>query len=565
MTPQKTTPLGAARKTAKPRRNKPKAPPKIRFELLAPYNTQAALMGSFSGWKELPMKRDRHGVYSTEVPLPDGVYEYKFYVCSKSFFCKDQWVSFADPKATQIAAENAVIRIKNGQRILDEYSWQQDGVPLSGDDRLVIYELHINAFGGGYRAATQHLDYLRDLGINCVQLMPISEYPGACYWGYNPRHPFAPESSYGLPEDLKYFIDACHGRGIRVMLDIVLNHSEQDNPLTRIDFTYWFYAPGTEPDDPGNIWGPKFNLEFYDPKYQRYPAREFLYELAEFWVREYHIDGYRIDAARQIRNFDFLAEVARRAKHMAGVKPFYVVAEHIPEKPTIADADGPVDGAYHETYYWMIHDLLVCDQFSPDQIVNAINPVHHGYSGPANAVNFYENHDKPRLHQRLIEARKDETGAFRRLECAAALLFTSVGIPMLYQGQALGQAYPQDEQVHPLDWSLLDQKQPRALLERYRGLIALRRATPALWTANCAFFHVDPNHKVLAYVRYNDSGSQVAVVAHLGDGYLGCYQVAHFPEDGPWHEWTRDYELRVMERRVEVELSAWDVHIFCQG
>lgn len=539
---------------------------KLRFQLLAPYNEKASLVGSFSNWEPIEMKRGKKGFFYIDVALPDGEYEYKFQTVSKSFFAEGQTVTFAEPYARQVDEknrENGIIRIKNGERITDEYTWKHDDVPLTADDRLIIHEMHVSAFGGnGYQEAIGRLDYLVDLGVNCVQLMPVTEYPGEHYWGYNPRYAFAPESSYGKPEDLKAFIDACHARGIRVILDIVLNHSESESPLTRIDFTYWFYQPGTEPDEPGNVWGPKYNLEFYDKKFKRNPAREFLYELVEYWVREYHIDGYRIDAARQIKYFDFLAEVARRSKETAGVKPFYIVAEHIPENPAITGADGPADGAYHETYYWMIDDLMVRNMFSTDQIIDSINPLHHGYPGPSNAVNFCENHDKPRLLQRLRDAGINEEGSFKRLECAAALLMTSVGLPMLYQGQAMAQAYPQDEQVHPVEWELLEQQRHQALHERYKGLIALRRENHALWTNHIDFFHIDEEARVLAYVRYNDEGARVAVVAHLGDGFLGNYQVPCFPVDGHWHEWTRNYAVEVDGGILNVELSDWDVHVF---
>lgn len=539
----------------------------IRFELLAPYNEKAALIGSFSDWKEIPMKKDKkRGVFSVDVELPDGEHQYKFCTLSKSFFCAGEWVTFADPYARMIDekdGENSVMRLKAGQRITDEYVWKNDSVPLVPDDHLIIYEMHVGAFGGrGFKEATKRLDYLVDLGVNCVQLMPITEYPGKGYWGYNPRHPFAPESSYGKPEELKAFIDACHGRGLRVIMDIVLNHSEAESALTRIDFTYWFYQPGTEPDEPGNVWGPKFNLEFYDEKLQRHPAREYLYEMVEYWASEYHLDGYRVDAARQIKYYDFIAEVARRSKEKAGLKPFYLVAEHIPENPAITGADGPADGAYHETYYWMVDDNFVRDRFDLDQVVDSINPMHHGYPGPSNAVNFYENHDKPRLLQRLKEAGIDDDGAFRRLEAVAALLMTSVGLPMLYQGQALAQAYTQDEEVHPVDWSLLGDERHRALLDRYKGLIALRRDTAALWTNSCDFFHMDAENRVFAFVRYNDEGSRVAVVAHIGEGYLGHYKVPCFPTDGHWHEWTRNYDIDIEGGILDVELSAWDVHVF---
>lgn len=198
------------------------------------------------------MKKGEDGYFRVTVDLEDGEYQYKFRVQSKSwFFEPDQAVDVTDPYATDVdgksETENGIVRIKGGERIVDTYVWMHDDKPLPPDHELVIYELHIADFSGGeddpkvrgkYVHVIEKLDYLCELGINAIELMPVKEYPGNYSWGYNPRHFFATESSYGTTADLKHLIDECHARGIRVMIDGIYNHSEASAPLTQIAHDY---------------------------------------------------------------------------------------------------------------------------------------------------------------------------------------------------------------------------------------------------------------------------------------------------------------------------------------
>ena len=191
----------------------------IEFQLFAPYNKGAALIGSFSDWKDIPMKRGEDGVFRVKVDLEDGLYQYKFRVQSRSwFFEPDQWVEVVDPYATDIdnSTQNGNILIKDGEKIVDTYVWKHDDKPLPADQELVIYEIHVGDFSGGepdryvrgqYKHVIEKLDYLVKLGINAIELMPVKEYPGDHSWGYNPRFFFATESSYGTTAELKNLID----------------------------------------------------------------------------------------------------------------------------------------------------------------------------------------------------------------------------------------------------------------------------------------------------------------------------------------------------------------------
>src|ERR1044072_1958228 len=224
--PRKSTANRLAKKKAKSEDQTTK----FEFNLFAPNIKAAVLIGDFSDWQEIPLRKSKSGYFQVRVPLADGTYQYKFKVQSRSYFFQpNEWVTISDPYATAIDKEsqNAIIRIKDGRRIIDEYVWQHDDKPLPPNEQLVIYELHVGDFSGGeadpfirgkYTDVVAKLDYLIELGVNAIELMPVKENPGDHGWGYNPRHFFAVESSYGTSEELKHMIDECHARGIRVLM-----------------------------------------------------------------------------------------------------------------------------------------------------------------------------------------------------------------------------------------------------------------------------------------------------------------------------------------------------------
>ncbi len=542
----------------------------IEFQLTAPYNKEAALIGCFSDWEKIPMKKGEDGIFRTTVDLEDGIYQYKFSVRSKSwFFEPDEWVEVVDPYATNIddPTQNGVIRIKDGEKIVDTYVWKNDDKPLPADHELVIYEMHIKDFSGGedddkergkYIHATEKLDYLSELGVNAVELMPIKEYPGDYSWGYNPRYFLATESSYGPTEDVKEFIDECHGRGIRVLMDGIYNHSEASSPLTQIDHDYWYHH---DPQDAEHNWGPEFNYEKYDENYGTFPARKFSIDCICFWVREYHIDGIRYDAARQINNFDFLYSAVEEAKKTAGEKPFYNTAEYIPESPSVTNFDGPMDGIWHESFYQVLLDTVCGDRFDMEELKNIIDCKRQGFLGSTNVVNYNGNHDHERLMVSLANHDIFDEHAFKRAKLSAAITMTAVGIPMIWMGEEFGSYQPLDPEPSKIDWKLLKNDENRNLKEHYRGLINLRKNNHALYTANIDFFHEDSESQVVAYTRWNDEGSRVVVVANFSGNYLAGYSVPNFPANGTWHEWTGNYDIESGDDKILIDLPEYEAKV----
>ncbi len=543
----------------------------IEFQLFAPYNKGAALTGSFSNWQEIPMQKDQDGYFRTQVELEDGVYQYKFRVQSRSwFFEPDQWVDVNDPYATNIdnSTQNGVVRVKAAKRITDTYVWQHDDTPLPADHELVIYEMHVGDFSGGeddpkargkYEHVIEKLDYLCELGINAIALMPVTEYPGDNGWGYNPRYFFATESGYGTTEDLKRLIDECHGRGIRIILDGIYNHSEASSPLTQIDHDYWYHH---SPRDSENSWGPEFNYEYYDENLETYPARRFIGDVVRFWIQEYHIDGIRYDAARQIANYDFMRWIVQETKRMVGFKPFYNIAEHIPETPSITGFKGPMDGCWHESFYHFIREHVYGETFDLERLKEVLDAKQQGFPGTINVVNYLTNHDHNRLMAELGDREIFAADAFKRARLGAVLLMTAMGVPLIWMGEEFGEYRHKTPEPSKIEWPLLENDLNRSLFEYYKSLIALRKENPALYTENIHFFHEDPDSKVLGYIRWNDQGSRVVVVANFSDNYLAGYQVSNFPEQGMWHEWTGNYDIQAEDNGIMIELPEYEAKVF---
>ncbi len=157
------------------------------FQLFAPNNNEASLIADFNDWQEIPMQKWNDGYFRVSLELADGTYQYKFNVQSKSWFYEEnEWKSIADPYATDIdpPTQNSILKLKDGKKIVDEYVWQHDSTALPDNTQIIIYEMHVSDFSGGeadgftrgkYTDVIAKLDYLADLGINAIELMPVSQ------------------------------------------------------------------------------------------------------------------------------------------------------------------------------------------------------------------------------------------------------------------------------------------------------------------------------------------------------------------------------------------------------
>ncbi|GAB1540778.1 alpha-amylase family glycosyl hydrolase [Scytonema sp. NUACC21] len=522
------------------------------------------------------MDKGEDGYFRTGVELEDGVYQYKFRIQTKSpQFEPDLWVDVIDPYATDVDEERTVsiVKVKDGKKIFDTYVWQYDSTPLPNNNELVIYEMHVADFTGGevdpykrgrYVDAIEKLDHLCELGINAIELMPVNEYPGGYNWGYKVRHYFATESSYGSTEDLKRFIDECHGRGIRVFMDGIYNHTDEECPLILIDRNYWYYEHMHYPEDPNNYWGPEFNYENYDEKLDVKPAWKYVGDVVKYWVEEYHIDGIRFDAVRQLANDEFLNWLGQQSKKNTPTKPFYNIAEHIPDTSEITTPEGPLDACWHESFRYFVLPHISGEMFEPEKLKEVLDPRRQGYVATTNVINYLATHDREHLLRELGDRSIFDEEAFRRAKLAAVLLMTAMGVPMLWMGEEFGEHKRKSENVtqpKKIAWSLLEKDQNWELFEYYKKLISLRKQNPALQNDNIKFFHENVEAKVLAYVRWNEQGSRVVVLANFSDQNYHEYPVPHFPQAGKWHEWIGSCDIEAAEDSIIIDLEAYQAKV----
>ena len=430
-------------------------------------------------------------------------------------------------------------------RLVDHaaFAWtDQDwdgGVPLA---RAVIYELHVDTFSPEetYEGAIPHLDHLVDLGVTHVELLPVVEYPGRWGWGYDGVDLYAPNSGDGGPEGLKRLVDACHGKGLAVIFDVVYNHLGPSGNYLAEYGPYFTQRYGTP-------WGEAVNLDGPDSD----PVREFVIDNALMWLRDYHADGLRLDAVHAIIDTSathILEELANRVDELESHlgRPKFLIAESDLNDPRIV-ADREVggygmDAQWSDDFHHALHAVLTgeragyyADFGSVGQLAKALRQafVYDGCYSPhrrrrhgrtptgipaTRFLGYLQNHDQ--VGNRAKGERSSMLVSRGLLQAAAAIVLLGPWVPMLFHGEEwgastpflyftdhddpeLGQAVtegrrrefasfgwdpsevpdPQDPETFrrsKLDWDEVSRPPHAELLQWHKDLIALRRSTPEL-------------------------------------------------------------------------------------
>ncbi|CAF1376269.1 unnamed protein product [Adineta ricciae] len=526
----------------------------IEFTLFAPTIAEAKLIGSFSEWNDISMNFDQ-GTFRCSKELADGTYEYKFRIRRQN---EENWIDVIDPYVTKYdpTRKTGVLTIKNGRKILDEYVWKHDDVKLPENKDLVIYEMYIADFAanGQFSGVIEKLDYLSDLGINAIELMPVQESMDFNHdWGYSTRHFLALKASYGSSEEFKRLIDECHQRKIRVIFDAVFNHTSTDCPLEIIDHNYWYYQGRHHPEDPF-YWGPELNYEYYDEQQKLKPAWKFVTDVVRFWISEYHLDGIRFDAAKQMDNYDILRELDNVARSIRTSQPFYTTAEYVPETPAIVKSNGgPVDACWSASFHGvMANNLVDLSKLELDLLQYVISA--------ADLVNYLSCHDNERFLFVLGKTGNIfDDAAFTRMRLAMIILITSVSVPMITQGDELGEAREwgsegQNTKEFPMQWDLLNNERNRSLRETCKKLLNLRKQRAEMTEKTAIFIYEHYDNRVLVYARSND----LIIVTHFSDGEKNDYEINSFPQNGKWIDWLSNSEHQIENNTLKINLKPFD-------
>jgi maltooligosyltrehalose trehalohydrolase len=348
------------------------------------------------------------------------------------------------------------------------FDWQDEHWTGRAWEDAVIYELHVGTFtkAGTFSAIEQRLDYLVDLGINIIELMPVADFPGARNWGYDGVLPFAPDSSYGRPDDLKHLVNAAHGKGLMVLLDVVYNHfGPEGNYLHR-------YAPQFFTHRHRTPWGDAINFDGLCSR----TVRDFFIQNALYWLEEYHFDGLRLDAVHAIvddHEPHILVELAAtvRAKFRGG-RTVHLILENDNNAASmlVRDAKGlpkRYDAQWNDDMHHAIHVLITgeSDGYYSDYVNEPVRRLgkclaegfayqgeaspyrggeHRGepsaYLPPSAFVLFLENHDQ--IGNRALGERLIELAPTQALQAATCIVLLAPSPPMLFMGEEFGARTP---------------------------------------------------------------------------------------------------------------------------
>ena len=345
------------------------------------------------------------------------------------------------------------------------YVWQHDEWRGRPWEEAVVYELHIGAFTaeGTFRAAIDKLPHLKELGITALEVMPVGDFPGTRNWGYDGVFWYAPESSYGRPDDFKAFIDAAHGHGFMVLLDVIYNHfGPEGNFLSS-------YAPEFFTERHETPWGAGINYDGCHPA----PVRAFAMENALYWLQEFRLDGLRLDAVHAIQDdssLHLLDELAERVRAAITDRPVHLLLENEENEAELLDRDDRRKPR-HYTAQWNddVHHVLhtaatgegsgyYADYLADTQKLGRALAEGFAFQGelmpfrgsergqssghlpPTAFVSFIQNHDQ--IGNRAFGDRLSQGASERALKAIAAVYLLAPQIPMLFMGEEWACAQP---------------------------------------------------------------------------------------------------------------------------
>lgn len=422
----------------------------VQFRVWAPFATSLEVELVRSSAQRVPLQRD--GEFFQElVPAAAG---------DRYWYWLDGTLRRPDP-----ASRNQPDGVHGPSRVIDPgFAWndsQWRGIAL---DEYLIYELHVGTFTpeGTFDGVLSRLDYLCELGITALQLMPVAQFPGERNWGYDGTYPFAPQNSYGGADGLKRLVDACHARGLAVILDVVYNHLGPEGNYLHAFGPYFTGRYRTPWGDAVNFDGPGSDQ-----------VRQFFIANALYWITEYHIDALRLDAIHGIYDFSalhILQELAD-AVHRQGIalgRRVYVIAESDLNDVRVImppEAGGyGLDAQWNDDFHHALRTLLTHDQsgyycdfgrfsdlakgfregFVLSGGYSSFRRRRHGSCSasipPGKLVVFSQNHDQ--VGNRMRGERLSAHLTLQQLKLAAATVLLSPYLPLLFMGEEYAESAP---------------------------------------------------------------------------------------------------------------------------
>lgn len=560
------------------------------------------LIGDFNNWtldNKYMMKRDEAaGCWWYTLTDLDAVKEYAFqyYVGSKT----DGNVRIADAYSEKILDQDndksipastypnlqaypdgktsGIVSVFKIQK--ETYNWSVADFKPTDKKDLVIYEMLFRDFTatGDINGAMAKLDYIKELGFNAVELMPVQEFDGNDSWGYNPCFYFALDKAYGTKEMYKKFIDACHERGMAVIFDVVYNHATGSMPFAKL---YW-----DEKNNKTAANNPWFNVDaphpysvFHDFNHSSDLVKTFVKRNLKFLLEEYNIDGFRFDLTKGFTQNSSTEETASNydASRIAILKGYneaikavkpdaYVILEHFcadSEENELA-ADGMMmwrnlNTAYCQTAMGYPNDVKNPSDFSR---LRTATP---------NWVGFMESHDEQRMGYKQLaystgDLKNSVSVRMEQLSTNTAFFLTVPGPKMVWQFGEMG--YDEDIELNgrtgkkPLHWEYLDDASRKALHDTYTKLMELRNDNPELFDENVAFeWKVGMSDWDSGrFISSSSTTKKMVIIGNFSqtNNEFGYNKLTV----GTWYDYITGEELKVTETAQKVSVPAHEFKVY---
>ncbi len=576
----------------------------IALKLLAPFKQFIYVIGDFNNWQVQPeyemYKSPADDYFWLIIDDLDPAMEYAFqyYIDEEGLRVADAYSEkILDPWNDGFITSSVYPNLKpypTGKTSFpvsvvqtvdpNPYQWQNTSFKKPANEELVIYELLIRDFDSRhtYQSVIDRLPYLDSLGINAIELMPVMEFEGNESWGYNPMFFMAPDKYYGTKNDFKAMVDSCHGRGMAVILDIALNHAFGQCPLVRM------YFDGTNPTSQS----PWFNIQpkhdfnvGYDFNHNSAATKYFVKRVYQHWVKEYKVDGYRMDLSKGYTQKNTLGNVAAWGQYDAArISTLQRIKNEVEEIDTaaimilehFADNTEEIELSNRGFLLWG-NENHQYNEASMGYPSNLGGVFHQNRNWPKpNLVGYMESHDEERLMYKNINFGKVEAGystkdiptALDRMALDAAFFFTIPGPKMLWQFGEMGYDFSinrcPDGTVDPgcrlankpIRWDYLKDQNRLDLFSEYANIIKLRNSYPNVFQTSNATTSLSGFIKQIT-LQTNDSSAVVA----------GNFDVASrpvslsFPKNGSWYDFATGDSIMV-NGMLDTTYAAGEYHIY---
>ncbi|MBC8111926.1 MAG: T9SS type A sorting domain-containing protein [Verrucomicrobia bacterium] len=573
----------------------------VLLRLYAPLKNSVYVLGDFNDWKPTAsafMKKSTDGkTFWLQIDNLTAGQEYAFqYVVDNQRVADPYTDKILDPNNDRFIPATTYPNLKpypagktSGivsvlQTNQTPYNWQVSGFQRPTKEKLVIYELLVRDFLGtrAYKTLSDTLAYLKRLGVNAIELMPITEFAGNDSWGYNPIFYFAPDKAYGTKNDLKAFVDKCHQNGISVILDVVFNQADYEFPYVKM---YW---EGSKPA----ANNPMFNQQathpfsvFFDFNHESQDTRDYMDANLQYWIQEFKMDGFRFDLSKgftQINSGGNVSAWGNRDNSRIAIwkriydkirtydNSAYVILEHFADNPEEIELSnyGMLLWGNHNNDYRNLGKGVNSD-------LSGISYKQRGWTQP-NLIGYAESHDEERIMFDVLANGttnptynlKNFQTALERMKMVAAFSVLVPGPKMLWQFQELGYdqsinicrdgTLKQDCRVDakPVLWNYQQDASRQKLYKVFSEIIKLKTTVPAFSSTDFSS-SLNTNAKI---IRINHPDMKICVFGNAG--VVGSLIQADFQEIGKWYDYFTGIEVEVKKVDEQYFLQAGEFHIY---